>query len=124
MPPSRWRLAAPAQAQESAGFEIDPARIDATLAAMVAEGRTVGAEVLVWKDGREVHYGTAGMADREARRPFARDTVVQIYSMTKPVTGVALMRLWEQGKFGLDDPLEWHLPQFSDVEFDGTLQSS
>jgi CubicO group peptidase (beta-lactamase class C family) len=38
---------------------------------------------------------------------------VQIYSMTKPVTGVALMQLWEQGKFGLDDPLERYLPQFA-----------
>jgi CubicO group peptidase (beta-lactamase class C family) len=109
-------LAASAQAQESSGFEIDPSRIDATLAAMVAEGRTVGAEVLVWKDGREVHYGTAGMADREAGRPFARDTVAQIYSMTKPVTGVALMRLWEQGKFGLDDPLARHLPEFANLQ--------
>lgn len=87
---------------------------------MVEEGRVAGAEVLVWKDGREVLYATAGQADREASRPFARDTLVQIYSMTKPVTGVALMQLWEQGKFGLDDPLEWHLPQFSDVRvYDG-----
>jgi CubicO group peptidase (beta-lactamase class C family) len=107
-------LAAPAaaQAQAGTGFELDPARIDATLAALVAEGRTVGAEVLVWKDGREVHYGAAGLADREAQRPFARDTVAQIYSMTKPVTGVALMQLWEQGKFGFDDPLSRHLPEF------------
>jgi CubicO group peptidase (beta-lactamase class C family) len=109
-------LAAPAQAEESTGFELDPARIDATLAATVAEGRTVGAEVLVWKDGREVHYGSAGLADREARRPFARDTLVQIYSMTKPVTGVALMQLWEQGKFGLDDPLSRHLPEFASLQ--------
>jgi CubicO group peptidase (beta-lactamase class C family) len=111
-------LAAPAlaHAQDGAGFELDPARIDATLAAMVAEGRTAGAEVLVWKDGREVHYGAAGTADREASRPFARDTLVQIYSMTKPVTGVALMQLWEQGKFGLDDPLARHLPQFASLQ--------
>ena len=107
---------APANAQEGAGFALDPARIDTALAAMVEEGRVAGAEVLVWKDGREVHYSSAGTADREANRPFARDTLVQIFSMTKPVTGVALMQLWEQGKFGLDDPLSRHLPEFAGLQ--------
>ena len=97
-------------APASAEFAFDGARVERELREMVEEGRIAGAEVLVWKNGREVHYSSAGMADREARRPFARDTLVQIYSMTKPVTGVALMQLWEQGKFGLDDPLSRHLP--------------
>jgi CubicO group peptidase (beta-lactamase class C family) len=70
----------------------------------------------VWQGGEEKHYASAGLADREAAKPFARDTLVQIYSMTKPVTGVALMQLWEQGRFGLDDPLSWHLPQFAEVQ--------
>ncbi len=103
-------------APASAEFAFDGARVDRELREMVEEGRVAGAEVLVWKDGREAHYSAAGLADREANRPFARDTLVQIYSMTKPVTGVALMQLWEQGKFGLDDPLAWHLPQFADVQ--------
>lgn len=46
---------------------------------------------------------------------MARDALVQIYSMTKPVTGVALMQLWEQGKFGLDEPLAKYLPEFAAV---------
>lgn len=108
--------AAPASASAASGFSLDGARIDAMLHSMVEQGRVVGAEVLVWKDGREVHYGSAGLADREEGRPFTRDTLVQIYSMTKPVTGVALMQLWEQGKFGLDDPLERYLPQFAEVQ--------
>lgn len=105
-------VAAPTSAQ----FAFDGARIERELREMVDEGRVAGAEVLVWKDGREVHYSSAGMADREARRPFARDTLVQIYSMTKPVTGVALMQLWERGKFGLDDPLARHLPEFANLQ--------
>ena len=109
-------VAPAAQADGNAGLELDPARIDATLAAMVREGRTVGASVLVWKDGHEVHFAAEGLADREEARPFARDTLVQIYSMTKPVTGVALMQLWEQGKFGLDDPLARHLPEFAGLQ--------
>lgn len=96
-------------------FHLDKARIDAALASMVADGRAAGTSALIWKDGREVYFGTAGFADREAKRPMARDTIVQIFSMTKPVTGVALMQLWEQGKFGLDDPVSRYLPAFADM---------
>jgi len=55
------------------------------------------------------------MADRDAKRPMRRDTIAQIYSMTKPVTGVALMQLWEQGKFHLDDPLAKYLPEYAEM---------
>jgi len=107
----------PALAQEkpaaTASFRIDKARIDKALAEMVSSGRASGVEALVWKDGREVYFGANGLADREANRPMRRDTLVQIYSMTKPVTGVSLMQLWEQGKFGLDDPLSRYLPEFA-----------
>lgn len=86
------------------------------LTGFVTNQRVVGAAVLVWQGGRERYFGAAGLADREAERPFARDTLVQIFSMTKPVTGVALMQLWEQGKFRLDDPLALHLPEFAAVQ--------
>ena len=99
-----------AQAQP---YEPDCAAIDTFIESAVGEGRTVGASVLVFKDGAERCFETAGHADREAGRAMARDTLVQIFSMTKPVTGVALMQLWEQGRFGLDDPLEWHLPEYA-----------
>lgn len=99
----------------TASLRIDKARIDKALAAMVADGRAAGVSALVWKDGREVYYGERGLADREANRPFRRDTLVQIYSMTKPVTGTALMQLWEQGKFGLDDPIARYLPEFANM---------
>nr|WP_282098595.1 serine hydrolase domain-containing protein [Qipengyuania proteolytica] len=109
-------LAGPAAAQEASNLTPDCAAIDAMIESMVAEGRTVGASTLVWKDGAELCFETAGEADREAARPFTRDTLVQVFSMTKPVTGVALMQLWEQGKFGLDDPLEWHLPEYANLQ--------
>jgi CubicO group peptidase (beta-lactamase class C family) len=91
-------------------------RIESTLTAMVDTGRAAGVSVLIWKDGREAYFGSAGFADREAGRRMSRDTIVQIYSMTKPVTGVALMQLWEQGKFGLDDPLYRYLPDFESMQ--------
>ena len=108
-------LPAPAQERAATGTDlrIDKARIDRALAEMVASGRAAGVSALVWKDGREAYFGGAGLADREANRPMRRDTLVQIYSMTKPVTGVALMQLWEQGRFGLDDPLSRYLPEFA-----------
>lgn len=110
-------MPAPAAAQSrpepGTTFRIDKARIDKALADMVTSNRAAGVSALVWRDGREVYFGATGLADREAKRPFARDTLVQIYSMTKPVTGVALMQLWEKGKFGLDDPLSKYLPEFA-----------
>src|ERR1035438_9857255 len=93
-----------------------PQRIAAALSAMVDDGRTAGASVLIWKDGREAYFGSAGFADREGGRKMSRDTIAQIYSMTKPVTGVALMQLWEQGKFGLDDALYRYLPEFEAIK--------
>jgi CubicO group peptidase (beta-lactamase class C family) len=105
----------------TAALHIDKARIDRALAGMVADGRAAGVSALIWKDGREVYFGTAGYADREAKRPMRRDTLVQIWSMTKPITGTAFMQLWEQGRFGLDDPLAKYLPEFADIKvFAGT----
>ena len=108
--------AGPSVSQAAEPVKIDKARIDAALKAMVDGGRAVGVSALVWQDGQERYFGAAGMADREQGKPMGRDTLVQIFSMTKPVTGVALMQLWEQGKFGLDDPLSRYLPEFADVK--------
>lgn len=108
----------PAQAgapRSAEQLRLDPRRVDRSLQAMVAEGRIVGGSVLIWQGGRERYFRAEGMADREAGRPFARDTLLQIFSMTKPVTGIALMQLWEQGKFALDDPLAQYLPEFADA---------
>jgi len=111
-------IALPAAARTAAAapttaVRIDKARIDAALRAMVADGRAAGTSALIWQDGKEVYFGVAGMADRDAKRPMRRDTIAQIFSMTKPVTGVALMQLWEQGKFRLDDPLAKYLPEYA-----------
>ena len=95
---------------------LDKAGIAKTIDAMVAQGRVAGASVLVWQGGKERLFHSAGLADREAGKPFARSTLVQIYSMTKPVTGVALMQLWEQGRFRLDDPLAKYLPEFAGAQ--------
>jgi CubicO group peptidase (beta-lactamase class C family) len=94
---------------------VEPARIDDALRALVQNGAIVGVSALVYERGREAYFGAFGFADRENRVPMARDTIVQIFSMTKPIVGVALMKLYERGKFQLDDPLANYLPEFADV---------
>jgi len=113
--PAAFAAPASAQAVPAETVAIDKARIDAALQQMIASDRAGGVSALVWQDGREVYYGSAGFADRAANRPMARDTIAQIYSMTKPVTGVALMQLWEEGKFRLDDPLAGYLPEYANM---------
>ena len=110
-------IAPPAAAQttQAETVTIDKARLDAALTQMIASDRAGGVSALVWQDGKEVYFGSAGLADRAANRPMARDTIAQIYSMTKPVTGVALMQLWEAGKVRLDDPLSEYLPEYADM---------
>lgn len=105
-------LAAAPASHPPGKIALQPARIDRTLTDMVKSGRVAGAEVLIWKDGREAYFRTTGWADREARRPMDRNDLFQVWSMTKPVTGVGLMRLWEQGRFGLDEPLAKYLPEY------------
>ena len=92
------------------------ARIDSALKSMVDAGKIVGASALIFEKDQEVYFNSFGSADREGSKPFDRKTIVRIYSMTKPVTGTALMQLFEQGKFQLDDPLSKYAPEFADVK--------
>jgi len=122
LPPAIVAPALPALAQSgpspsapAESLSLDLKRIGDALSGMVDTGRTAGASVLIWKDGREAYFGAAGFADREAGRRMTRDAIAQIFSMTKPITGVAMMHLWEQGKFGFDDPLFHHLPEFESI---------
>ena len=93
----------------------DPAPIDETLQGFVEDGRAVGVSALVWKDGEEVYFGAFGQRDRENAEPMTRDAIAVIFSMTKPVTGVALMQLYEQGRFDLDEPIGTYLPELANL---------
>src|SRR5687767_12762883 len=78
---------------------IDRARIDAALEGFIEREELVATSALIFEHGREAYFGAFGHADREVGKPMARDTLVQIFSMTKPVTGVALMTLYDKGLF-------------------------
>ncbi|PVZ10007.1 CubicO group peptidase (beta-lactamase class C family) [Actinomycetospora cinnamomea] len=100
---------------EELGF--DPARlarIDHHFARYVDDGRLAGWHTVVARDGRVVHSSVAGYRDAEAGLPVTDDTRWRIYSMTKPITSVAAMILWEQGRFELTDPISRWLPEFAE----------
>ncbi|WP_339759061.1 serine hydrolase domain-containing protein [Algoriphagus aquimarinus] len=91
------------------------ARIDSTLSSFVESGNIAGVSALIFEKDQEVYYNAFGYADRENQVKMDRNTIVQIYSMTKPITGTALMTLYEKGKFQLDDPLAKHAPEFASM---------
>ena len=91
-------------------------RIDSTLQSFVDLGEVAGASALIYEKGKEVYFNAFGYADLKNKKPMERNTLVQIYSMTKPITGTALMTLYEEGKFKLDDPLEKYAPEFANMQ--------
>src|ERR671916_2420380 len=103
---------------EPAEIGLDAARlrrIDEHFARYVDDGQLPGWLVLVSRRGRIAHLSTYGQRDIEAGLPVQPDTLFRIYSMTKPVTSVAAMMLYEQGAFQLTDPISRFLPEFADM---------
>lgn len=76
-------------------------------------GRWPGGAVLIARHGKLAYFDCAGYADVEAKRPWQRNLITRIYSMTKPVTAVALLMLYEEARVHLDDPVEAYLPEFA-----------
>jgi CubicO group peptidase (beta-lactamase class C family) len=81
----------------------------------IRPGKIAGAQVAVIRRGALAHHSTLGLADRERERPVAEDTIWRIYSMTKPITAVALMTLYERGHFQLTDPVSRFIPEWRDL---------
>ena len=99
-----------------AGFDANRlARIDSHFARYVDDGRLPGWLILVSRAGKIVYLSTYGRRDLESGAPVERDTLFRIYSMTKPVTSVAAMMLYEAGAFELKDPVSQFIPAFKDA---------
>jgi CubicO group peptidase (beta-lactamase class C family) len=116
--PQTW--AAPPEAVAVAPDAALNARLDPVIDRAIAEHRLVGTVVLVARDGKVVYHRAAGLADREAERPMREDAVFRFSSVTKPFVSAAAMRLVEQGKLRLDDPVTKYLPDFRPKLADGT----
>ena len=87
-------------------------RIAGTVQRSIDEKRIAGAVTLVARRGHVAWFKAQGMADREAGKPMRPDTMFRICSMTKPITSAAVMMLYEEGHFLLDDPVSKYLPEF------------
>ena len=78
----------------------------------ITDGKIPGAICMVARDNKVVYQSRHGNMDDEAAKPMQMDAIFRIYSMTKPIVSVALMQLYEQGRFQLDDPVSMYIPEF------------
>ena len=102
---------------EEVGFASQRlARIKTKMQRYVDEQKLAGISTLITRRGNVVHFEQVGMADVEAGTPMAADTIFRIYSMTKPITSVAVLMLLEEGCFRLSDPVADYLPIFKNVK--------
>ena len=90
-------------------------RLDSHFQRYVDEGKLAGWLLAVTRGGKVAHLSTAGHRDREESLPVEMDTIWRIYSMTKPITSVAALMLWEEGRFELRDPVGKYLPEFANA---------
>ncbi len=90
--------------------------MDRILKSEVEEGSVAGNSALVLIDGKEVYYNEFGYADAEKGIPMKRDTIIRLFSMTKPITAVATMIAQERGLIDLNDPLSKYLPEYADMK--------
>jgi CubicO group peptidase (beta-lactamase class C family) len=113
----------------AAGFDaVRLARVDEHLRARYVDpGKIAGCQVAVFRRGHLAHSSSLGSMDLERAKPVPDDAIWRLYSMTKPITGVALLSLYERGRFQLNDPVHRFLPEWRDVQVreraaDGTPQ--
>jgi CubicO group peptidase (beta-lactamase class C family) len=105
--------AGPAAQPESVGLSSDRLeRIATTVQRNIDDQRIAGAVTLVVRHGKVAWFKAQGMSDRESGKPMTTDAMFRICSMTKPITSVVAMILYEEGKFLLDDPVSKYLPEF------------
>jgi len=106
----------PITSPKSVGFSAERLkRLERTMHGFVDEGELSGIVTCVARKGRIVHQSVYGKRDMENNKPMEMDTIFRLASMTKPVTGVAMMILYEEGKWHPADPLAMHFPEFKDL---------
>ncbi len=102
-------------AEDEGMSEARLGRIDAMLEEAIEKDQIPGAVALVARNGKIVYYKAFGMADNESNRSLQRDDIFRIASQTKAITSTAVMMLWEEGKFRLDDPISKYIPEFENA---------
>ena len=107
---------------ESVGFSSERLeRVNDRLQGYVDSGKLSGALTMLARHGEVFHFQPYGVMDLVSGAPIERDTIFRIFSMTKPVTSVAAMMLYEEGRFSLEDPVEAFIPELSDLKVYGGM---
>jgi CubicO group peptidase (beta-lactamase class C family) len=91
-------------------------RVSRAMQELIDEGRLAGIVTMVARHGKIAHFETFGYQEISSSTPIAKDSIFRIYSMSKPITGVALMMLYEEGKFRLSDPVAKYIPEFKNLK--------
>ncbi len=103
-------------APESVGFSAERLkRLDGAMQALVDQGHLPGVTTMVARHGKVVAFEVHGKKGFDGP-PMTKDTIFRIYSQTKPITGVAMMILFEEGKWRLDDPVSKYVPEFAKLQ--------
>lgn len=102
---------------ESVGMSSERlTRLTAAMKTPVEANKLSGVVTMIARNGKIVHVEATGKRDITAGDPMKRDTIFRIYSMTKPITGVAMMLLHEEGKWQLNDPVSRYIPEFAGLK--------
>ncbi len=107
------------QYAKPADVGMDPAglkKLNEAMHGMVDGGQLAGVVTMVSRKGKVIHFDAYGKRDVENGLPVEKDTIFRIYSMTKPIVGVALMTYYDEGRFTLDDPVSKFIPEFADLK--------
>src|SRR5258706_4535256 len=91
-------------------------RLGNGMKSLVDQGRLAGVVTMVARHGKVIEFEATGKRDIAANLPMQKDSIFRIYSMSKPITGVAMMMLFEEGKWQLDDPVAKFIPEFADLK--------
>src|SRR5215510_6319300 len=106
----------PAGKAEDVGLSTDRLkRISEAVQCHVAAGSVAGAVTLVARRGKIAHFEAQGVMDVDTKKPMAKDNLFRLASMSKPITGVAIMMLVEEGKVRLTDPVSRFIPEFANL---------
>lgn len=115
--PPVMEKAATVEAAQMPAFSAEGiAALEAAMGAYVAEGRLYGIHTRLAHKGDVISDYYTGVRGLESQAPIEGDTIYRIYSMSKPITGVAMMMLYEEGKFDLDDPVSKYVPEFENLK--------
>ena len=110
---------------ESVGMSSERlTRIAASMQTYIDQGVTPGIETIIARKGKLVYHAVQGYKRVETKTPLFKNDIFRIASMTKPITSVALMLLWEEGHFQLKDPVTKFLPEFNNVRVSTTGDAS